>query len=189
MPNLTVSLDHLGIGSNVDVLKAWVEASTSSWTDGATTITIPDARLDFTAGTAVADLKVPPSPIMYQVVVRYRRPGDREISLYESGWFAFTGAANLAALATVPLAPEPWGSTFRTEMEALRDEAAAIVDGLVPLRIRSDVASPYAYIGTAPVGTADADTGWLASRIHLTAHETHTATGAWDDRAVLPYES
>ena len=61
--------------------------------------------------------------------------------------------------------------------------------GLVPLRIRSDVASPYAYIGTAPVGTADADTGWLVSRIHLTAHETQTATGAWDDRAVLPYES
>ena len=55
--------------------------------------------------------------------------------------------------------------------------------------VRSDVASPYAYIGTAPVGTADADAGWLVSRIHLTAHETQTATGAWDDRAVLPYES
>lgn len=73
--------------------------------------------------------------------------------------------------------------------EALRDEVAATVDGLVPLRVRSDVASPYAYIGTAPVGTADAGTGWLVSRIHLTAHETQTATGAWDDRAVLPYES
>lgn len=58
-----------------------------------------------------------------------------------------------------------------------------------PLMIRSDVASPYAYIGTAPVGTADADTGWRVSRIHLTAHDTHTATGAWDDRAGLPYES
>ena len=61
--------------------------------------------------------------------------------------------------------------------------------GDTPAVIRSDVASPYAYIGTAPVGTADADAGWLVSRIHLTAHETQTATGAWDDRAVLPYES
>ena len=57
----------------------------------------------------------------------------------------------------------------------------------VPLRVRSDVASPYAFIGTAPVGTADADTGWLVSRIHLTAHETQTATGAWEDHATLTY--
>lgn len=88
-----------------------------------------------------------------------------------------------------PAVDPVWRDGFRAEMEDIRDEAAAIVDGLVPLRIRSDVASPYAYIGTAPVGTADADTGWLVSRIHLTAHETQTATGAWDDRAVLPYES
>lgn len=79
-----------------------------------------------------------------------------------------------------PAVDPTWRDGFRAEMDA-------IVDGLAPLRIRSDVASPYAYIGTAPVGTADADTGWLVARIHLTAHETQTATGAWDDRATLTY--
>ena len=108
------------------------------------------------------------------------------------GPFPLTADSTLAELSVhfdTPAVDPIWRDGFRGEMETLRDEVAAIVDGLVPLRIRSDVASPYAYIGAAPVGTADADTGWLVSRIHLTAHETQTATGAWDDRAVLPYES
>ena len=53
--------------------------------------------------------------------------------------------------------------------------------------VRSDVASPYAYIGTAPIGTSEADPGWLVSRIHLTNQTTQTATGAWEDHATLTY--
>lgn len=130
MPNLTVNLKHLGVGAKVTVLKAWVEASSPSWAQDGTTIALPDAPLKFTDGVAVADLLVPPAPIRYQVVVRYIRPGDTETSMYESGWFAFTGPANLASLATVPIAPEAWGDGFRAELEGIRDEVAALVEPL-----------------------------------------------------------
>lgn len=53
--------------------------------------------------------------------------------------------------------------------------------------VRSDVAGAYAYMGTAPVGLADADDGWTVARIHLTGHTTTTGAGAWDDRLTLTY--
>lgn len=53
--------------------------------------------------------------------------------------------------------------------------------------VRSDVAGAYAYMGTAPVGLADADDGWTVARIHLTGHTTTTGAGAWGDRLTLTY--
>ena len=79
------------------------------------------------------------------------------------------------------------------------DYAVQIQDGVVgftPLPdgggsgsglVRSDVAGAYAYMGTAPVGLADADDGWTVARIHLTGHTTTTGAGAWDDRLTLTY--
>jgi len=56
--------------------------------------------------------------------------------------------------------------------------------------VQSAVASPYHYIGRAPLGTDTTDATWDISRIQVASDGSTTtlnATGAWTNRASLSY--
>jgi len=56
--------------------------------------------------------------------------------------------------------------------------------------VQSAFASPYHYIGRAPVGTATNASGWAIARIEVASDGSTTtlhATGAWTNRASLSY--
>ncbi len=93
-----------------------------------------------------------------------------------------SGSAHAASAISYAGGPSLSASTVEAAIDSL-DARTAGGSGLV----RSDVAGAYAYMGTAPVGLADADDGWTVARIHLTGHTTTTGAGAWDDRLTLTY--
>ena len=56
--------------------------------------------------------------------------------------------------------------------------------------VQSAFASPYHYIGRAPVGTSTTASGWDIARIEVAADGSTTtlnSTGAWSSRASLSY--
>ena len=56
--------------------------------------------------------------------------------------------------------------------------------------VQSAFASPYSYIGRAPVGTSTTASGWDIARIEVAADGSTTtlnSTGAWASRASLTY--
>lgn len=55
--------------------------------------------------------------------------------------------------------------------------------------VRSDVSSPYAYMGTSNRGVLESAPFWKIHRIHMTNQTTEVAFGAWVDRLTLTYES
>lgn len=56
--------------------------------------------------------------------------------------------------------------------------------------VQSAFASPYHYMGRAPIGTATSSTGWDIARIEVASDGSTTtlnATGSWSNRASLSY--
>jgi hypothetical protein len=56
--------------------------------------------------------------------------------------------------------------------------------------VQAAFASPYSYIGRAPLGTDTTSSGWDISRIEVASDGSTTvlnATGAWSNRASLSY--
>jgi hypothetical protein len=56
--------------------------------------------------------------------------------------------------------------------------------------VQAAFASPYSYIGRAPLGTATTSSGWDITRIEVASDGSTTtlnATGAWSNRASLSY--
>jgi hypothetical protein len=138
---------------------------------------------------AVIDVLVPSGPVVVEVVT----PGPP--GAIGSRWFTGSGvpAADLGAVGDFylrsngdvygPKASGGWGSVQFT---------LTGTGGGATYLVRIDAASvSTAYVGRAPVGTAESSTGWVIKRRTFTAAgvllTTTTASGAWTNRASLTY--
>lgn len=66
-----------------------------------------------------------PTNFQYAVELEYADPVTREREKWDSGWFSFTAAANLADIVAEQYVPPTWQSAFTASMEAIRDKSAA----------------------------------------------------------------
>jgi hypothetical protein len=85
------------------------------------------------SGTQTASFDLPltnsdtnPTEFQYTTDIFYRETqpdGTSKRVTWNSGWFSFTAAANLADVAAEQYAPPTWQSTFTAAMETIRDES------------------------------------------------------------------
>lgn len=141
-----------------------------------------------TPSLPVTDGDTNPTDFQYTVDLNYTDAADRKRKTWNSGWFSFTAAANLAEIAAEQYAPPTWQSTFISSVEDIRDQAEGYADAAAAsAALAHDISNIDTSDGVVKALIEDGDSetaSALSASIADTAKADGGATGAapavWD---------
>ena len=139
--------------------------------------------------------KHPSTGAVVEIGAPYLHSHDQLLSLDKNNELELTNAGSLVlAVGANATTFTPTSTTNRTLTLPDKSGTLATLDdvggGSSSYLVQSAFASPYHYMGRAPIGTSTSSTGWDIARIEIDSNGSTTtlnSSGAWSNRASLSY--